>query len=174
LVARISIWDPAMSGWPVIQSGWSVFMDGKDTMLIGETTPFAMIVSELMLTGMFSQWGTAGQKTQRPRRSRRKTNNIDRARFRFCLASRCLELGGTAVWEGGRQARPPCVIVGEAAEFLHEFSSNLMLQIAGEGLTITNCAGRRCFRNQRKPTSDEEKPSVSKAGGCKENQKRRL
>jgi hypothetical protein len=106
LVARISIWDPAMSGWPVIQSGWNVFMDGKDTTLIGETTPFAMIVSELMLTDMFSQWDMAGRKTERPRRSRRKTNNIDRARFWFCLASRCLELGGTAGM-GGRASSSP-------------------------------------------------------------------
>ena len=55
-----------------------------------------------------------------------------------------------------------------------DFSSFFMLQIAGEGLTIANRAGRRCFGNQRKPPSDEEKPRVSKAGGCKENQKRRL
>jgi len=63
--------------------------------------------------------------------------------------------------------------VGEAAEFLHGFSSILILQIAGEGLRITGCAGRRCFRKQRKPPSDKEKFGVSKAGGCKENQKRR-
>jgi hypothetical protein len=46
-----------------------------------------------------------------------------------------------------------------------------MLQILGEGLTITNRAGKRCFGKQRKPPSDEQKLGVSKAGGCKENQK---
>ena len=32
-------------------------MDGKDTMLIGETTPFAMTVSELMLTDILQPMG---------------------------------------------------------------------------------------------------------------------
>ena len=57
--------------------------------------------------------------------------------------------------------------------FCADFSSILILLIADEGLTIANRAGKCCCRNQRKPTSNEEKPSVSKAGGCKENQKGR-
>jgi hypothetical protein len=53
-----------MSGWLVIQFGWSVSAGGRDTMLIGETEPFIMIVSEPMPTDIFSQWAMASRKTE--------------------------------------------------------------------------------------------------------------
>ena len=130
-----------MSGWPVIQSGWSVFMDGKDTMLIGETTPFAMIVSELMLTVILRQCvtNTIGifnpvmASRKKPLRRKIKTNNIDRARFRFCLASRCLGLGGTGYGRAGLKLALP-VIVGNVAESLHGFFINFDVVNSGQGI----------------------------------------
>jgi hypothetical protein len=72
LVTSISIWDLAMSGWSLNHSGWSVSMDGKEAILIGEATPFAMIITERIAMDMFSQ-GMA--RRQRLRRGR--MNNID-------------------------------------------------------------------------------------------------
>jgi hypothetical protein len=120
LAARISTWDPAMSGWPVDQTGWRISMTGKDSILIGGTMPFGMTVSEPMLTDIFSQWDMAGWEMGRLRRSRRKTNNIDRARFRFCLASRCLGLGGMGYGRASLKLALP-LIMGNAAEFLPGF-----------------------------------------------------
>jgi hypothetical protein len=59
LVTSISIWDLAISGWSVNHSGWSVSMDGKEAILIGEATPFVMIVSEPIAMDMFSQGMTS-------------------------------------------------------------------------------------------------------------------
>jgi len=50
-------------------------MAGKETILIGETTPFAMTVSETIATDIFSQGMTIGKMLHR--RKRRKTTNID-------------------------------------------------------------------------------------------------
>jgi hypothetical protein len=49
-------------------------MDGKETIVIGETTPFAMIVLELIATDMFSQGMTRRQKL---RRKGKRTKNVD-------------------------------------------------------------------------------------------------
>jgi hypothetical protein len=73
-VANISIWDLVMSGWPLNLGGLIVSMDGKETILIGETTPFAMIVSEEMPMDMISQGMTKKGEERLHRRRRRKTN----------------------------------------------------------------------------------------------------
>jgi hypothetical protein len=63
-VTSISIWDLAVSGWSLIHSGWNVFMDGKEAILIGEATPFAMIISEEMPVDMKSKSVAVGQVGQ--------------------------------------------------------------------------------------------------------------
>jgi hypothetical protein len=55
LVTSISIWGQAMSGWSVTHSGSIVSMDGKEVILIGGTTPFAMIVLETIAMDIFIQ-----------------------------------------------------------------------------------------------------------------------
>ena len=74
LVTSISIWDLAISGWSVNHSGWSVSMDGKETIVIGETTPLAMIITEKTPMDMFSQGMASQQRLHRRRRTRRVTN----------------------------------------------------------------------------------------------------
>jgi hypothetical protein len=60
LVTSISIWELAMSGWSVTHSGSIVSMDGKEVILIGATTPFAMIITETIAMDIFTQ-GMTGQ-----------------------------------------------------------------------------------------------------------------
>jgi hypothetical protein len=48
-----------MSGWSPERTAWIASMAGKGVILIGETTPLAMIVSEKMPVDMFSQGATS-------------------------------------------------------------------------------------------------------------------
>jgi hypothetical protein len=55
LGTSISIWDLVTSGWSVTHSGSIVSMDGKEVILIGETTLFAMIITETIAMDIFTQ-----------------------------------------------------------------------------------------------------------------------
>jgi hypothetical protein len=46
-----------------------------------------------------------------PRRRQHRRLSLPRLASVLCLDSRCLELGGTVVWEGGHWARPPYRVV---------------------------------------------------------------